>query len=186
MTKRNKTIAFTAFILSFLLSILLIWRISGKSAANTASELPAEARNALQAYLHCDSPGALADCILPSSAAAEAKNGKGIAGDYSFFFSSAVLRDETILTCSRLPQDQAERIGAFWSAGFSMQGFSADFTAEDGYDVLVSACCSVQDESDAETSFKVTRRLEILKIKQDRWIVIPSSDQDSNSIEPIL
>ena len=186
MLKQKKAITLTAVILFVLLGCLLGWQIIRKNTKSADSELPQEAADVLLAYLHCDSYESLADCILPSAAAAEAKSGKPIVGDYSFSFLSAAHRDETILECSRLPRDQAERLGDFWSAGFSLQGFSTDFTAEDGYDVLVSAICSLEDEAEEETQIKVTRRLELLKIKHDRWIVVPSADTDSAAFEPVL
>jgi hypothetical protein len=44
--------------------------------------LPEEVKNALFAYLNSDSYDALADSILPTAVAEQAKNGKGIAGNY--------------------------------------------------------------------------------------------------------
>lgn len=148
--------------------------------------MPEEAKEALLAYMKSDSFDSLADSILPTSVAEEVKNGKLIVGDYAFGFQGCSRSDEKILECSRIPKDQAERLGAFWSAGLSMQGFSADFTAEDGYDVIVSAICAIVDDIVGEQRFKFTNRLEILKIKGDRWIVVPSSDMETLKIEPVL
>lgn len=152
------------------------------------SILPDEAKEVLVAYLKSDSFDLLADSILPTSVAEEAKNGKPLVENYSFGFQPCSREDEKILECSRIPKDQAERLGAFWATGLSMQGFTADFTAEDGYDVIVSAICSLKDEDeDIEVQrFRFTNRLEILKIKDDRWIVVPSSDMEAIKIEPIL
>ena len=68
-----------------------------------------------------------------------------------------------------------------------MKGVSVDFTADEGYDTVVSAVCSLPSEG-AEPEmlrYRFTRRLELLKISNDRWIVVPSSDEAANSMEPI-
>lgn len=159
-----------------------------ESRTDTETELPEEAKNAVLAYIKSDSYESLADSILPTSAAQEAKNGKTIVGNYYFGLGpGSTCEDIQILECSRLSKDQAERTGSFWSTGFSMQGFSSEFTAEDGYEAVVSAVCSVESEdpSAGMLSFKVTARLDVLKIKDDRWIVVPTADETTNTMEPI-
>lgn len=188
MTKQKKAVILITVLLSVLCLILFGLWYKGRRAKNADTELPKEAKDAFLAYLRSDSYEAMFDSILPAAAAEEAKSGKAVIGDYSFGFLSASYEDEQILECSRLPKDQAQRIGAFWSAGFSMQGITANFTAEDGYDVTASAVCVIKDDEFGETEeqrLKITRRLTLLKIKNDRWIVIPSSDSDTNSYEPI-
>ena len=161
-------------------------KTSGSS--NTAGAvLPEEANDALIAYLRSDSYDSLVDSILPTSAAEEAKHGKILIGNYFFGFETIACEDAKILECSRLPEDQTQKLAAFWATGFSVKGLSADFTAEDGYDTVVTAVCSVpSDGADTETiRYRFTRRLELLKIKNDRWIVVPSSDTTTNNMEPI-
>ena len=158
---------------------------------NADSELPKEAKEALLAYLSCDTYEKLADSILPTSAAEEAKNGKPIIGNYYFGFgptNAENVSDIKILECTRLPADQAERLGAFWSAGVNIQGFEADFTGEDGYDTVLSAVVSIDSDHEGAEIPKVrfTARLEVLKVKDDRWIVIPSSDTETNGMEPVV
>ena len=152
------------------------------------AELPEEAKEVLLAYVNCDSDEALAECIFPTYASEEVKNGKPIVGKHYFGFGPPCkCEDVTILECSKMPKDQAERLAAFLSAGFSMQGFTADFTSEEGYDIVVSAVSSVEfdDGLTDKVSFKITNRLGVLKIKDDRWIVAPYYDDEINTMEPI-
>lgn len=154
----------------------------------TKTTLPEEAKDAVFAYMKSDSYEALADSILPTSAAEEAKNGKTIVGYYYFGLGpGSSCEDMKFLECSRLSKDKAERLGSFWSTGFNMQGFSTEFTAEDGYEIVVSAVCSVEseDKNAEKLSFKVTAGLDVLKIKGDRWIIVPSADEKTNTMEPI-
>ena len=157
------------------------------SSNTSAAVLPEEANDALLAYLRSDSYDSLVDSILPASAAEEAKHGKILIGNYFFGFETIACEDAKISECSRLPEDQTQKLAAFWATGFSVKGLSADFTAEEGYDTVVSAVCSVpSDGADTETiRYRFTRRLELLKIKNDRWIVVPSSDTTTNNMEPI-
>ena len=147
--------------------------------------LPEEVKNALFAYLNSDSYDALADSILPTAVAEQAKNGKGIAGNYYFGIGPCTCENVNISQCSRMTKDRAERLAAFWATGFSMQGFDADFTAEDGYDVVVSAdALSVFNDTDTEIpSLSFTRWLSILKIEGDRWIVVPAADSPTDETE---
>lgn len=161
---------------------------NGGSMDITESILPEDAKDALLAYINSDSYESLADSILPTAAAQEAKNGKAIVGNYYFWgFGPCSCENVTISECSRMPKDRAERLGIFWSAGFSMQGFSCDFTAEDSYETVVSAdCVSVYNDKDTQIpGFRCTQRLAVLKIKDDRWIVVPYSDETTNKMEPI-
>ena len=147
--------------------------------------LPEEVKNALFAYLNSDSYDALADSILPTAVAEQAKNGKGIAGNYYFGIGPCTCENVNISQCSRMTKDRAERLAAFWATGFSLQGFDADFTAEDGYDVVVSAdALSVFNDTDTEIpSLSFTRWLSILKIEGDRWIVVPAADSPTDETE---
>ena len=147
--------------------------------------LPEEVKNALFAYLNSDSYDALADSILPTAVAEQTKNGKGIAGNYYFGVGPCTCENVNISQCSRMTKDRAERLAAFWATGFTMQGFDADFTAEDGYDVVVSAdALSVVNGTDTEIpSLSFTRWLSILKIKGDRWIVVPAADSPTDETE---
>ena len=147
--------------------------------------LPEEVKNALFAYLNSDSYDALADSILPTAVAEQAKNGKGIAGNYYFGIGPCTCENVNISQCSRMTKDRAEKLAAFWATGFSMQGFDADFTAEDGYDVVVSAdALSVFNDTDTEIpSLSFTRWLSILKIEGDRWIVVPAADSPTDETE---
>ena len=147
--------------------------------------LPEEVKNALFAYLNSDSYDALADSILPTAVAEQAKNGKGIAGNYYFGIGPCTCENVNISQCSRMTKDRAERLAAFWATGFSMQGFDADFTAEDGYDVVVSAdALSVFNDTDTEIpSLSFTRWLSILKIEGDRWIVVPAAGSPKDETE---
>ena len=147
--------------------------------------LPEEVKNALFAYLNSDSYDALADSILPTAVAEQAKNGKGIAGNYYFGIGPCTCENVNISQCSRMTKDRAERLAAFWATGFSMQGFDADFTAEDGYDVVVSAdALSVFNDTDTEIpSLSFTRWLSILKIESDRWIVVPAAGSPTDETE---
>ena len=151
------------------------------------SELPEEAHQALLAYLNSDSYEELADSILPTAAAQEAKNGKNIVGYYYFGYGPTGCEEVTdinISECSRLPKDRAEFLGSFWSAGFAMQGFTSEFEAEDGYEVVVSAVCTIKSDEDIDIpGSEITSRLEILKIKDDRWIVVPSTDTQTQFLE---
>ncbi len=148
---------------------------------NINSVLPEEAKETLSAYINSKSSDSLLDCILPTSVATEVKTGKSLLGDYSFGFMGATCEDEKVLECFAMPQEQYERIGAFWATGLSIQGLSADFTVCEGYDVMASAVCSIEDNR-----FKITKRLAVLNVKNDRWIIIPSSDMESTKIEPIF
>ena len=147
--------------------------------------LPEEVKNALFAYLNSDSYDALADSILPTAVAEQAKNGKGIAGNYYFGIGPCTCENVNISQCSRMTKDRAERLAAFWATGFSMQGFDADFTAEDGYDVVVSAdALSVFNDTDTEIpSLSFTRWLSIIKIEGDRWIVVPAAGSPTDETE---
>ena len=147
--------------------------------------LPEEVKNALFAYLNSDSYDALAESILPTAVAEQAKNGKGIAGNYYFGIGPCICENVNISQCSRMTKDRAERLAAFWATGFSLQGFDADFTAEDGYDVVVSAdALSVFNDTDTEIpSLSFTRWLSILKIEGDRWIVVPAADSPTDETE---
>ena len=147
--------------------------------------LPEEVKNALFAYLNSDSYDALADSILPTAVAEQAKNGKGIAGNYYFGIGPCTCENVNISQCSRMTKDRAERLAAFWATGFSMQGFDADFTAVDGYDVVVSAdALSVFNDTDTEIqSLSFTRWLSILKIEGDRWIVVPAAGSPTDETE---
>ena len=147
--------------------------------------LPEEVKNALFAYLNSDSYDALADSILPTAVAEQAKNGKGIAGNYYFGIGPCICENVNISQCSRMTKDRAERLAAFWATGFSMQGFDADFTAEDGYDVVVSAdALSVFNDTGTEIpSLSFTRWLSILKIEGDRWIVVPAAGSPTDETE---
>ena len=158
-----------------------------ESGTDTETELPEEAKNAVLAYVKSDSYESLVDSILPTSAAEKVKNGKITIGNYFFGFETFPCEDAKILECTKMPEDRAQRLAAFWATGFSMKGVSVDFTADEGYDTVVSAVCSLPSEG-AEPEmlrYRFTRRLELLKISNDRWIVVPSSDEAANSMEPI-
>lgn len=148
------------------------------------SVLPIGAKEAVSAYINCKSYDALLDIILPTAAANESRAGNPLVGDYSFGFMGATCEDEQVLECSAMSQEQAAKIGAFWATGLSLQGISADFTVCEGFDVLVSAVCSIEDEFDIEEhKIKVTRRLAVLNVENDRWIIIPSADEESTKWE---
>ena len=155
------------------------------SSSSAEVTLPEEVKNALFAYLNSDSYDALADSILPTAVAEQAKNGKGIAGNYYFGIGPCTCENVNISQCSRMTKDRAERLAAFWATGFSMQGFDADFTAEDGYDVVVSAdALSVFNDTDTEIpSLSFTRWLSIIKIEGDRWIVVPAAGSPTDETE---
>ncbi|MDD6824970.1 MAG: hypothetical protein PUE12_02445 [Oscillospiraceae bacterium] len=152
---------------------------------NLNSILPIEANEVLSAYINCKSSDSLLDCILPTAVANEVRTGKSLLGNYSFGFLGATCEDAKVLECTTMSQEQAESIGAFWATGLSMQGLSADFTVCEGFDVVVSAVCLIEDDID-EYKFKITRRLTVLNVENDRWIIFPSSDMESTQMEPIF
>lgn len=151
---------------------------------NTKAVLPEEAKNALLVYLKCDSIETLSDSILPSSVADEMKNGTLQQGNYFFAgFPFGRYTDEEISECTRMPKQRAENLAAFWAKGVSMQGVLVDFTAEEGYDVVASA---IYELNNVETiKIRVTRRLNILKIIDDHWIIIPTVDMETDKTERI-
>lgn len=152
---------------------------------NTKVVLPEEAENALLEYLKCDSIETLSDSILPSSVADEMKNGTLQQGNYFFAgFPCGSYNDEEISECTRMPKQQAENLAAFWAGGVSIQGVSVDFTAEEGYDVVASATYEFKDNVET-IKIRVTKRLNILKIIDDRWIIIPTADMETNKMEII-
>ncbi len=158
--------------------------LSGYDAdANTV--LPEEAEHALHEYLKCDSTASLANSLYPSSVAEEMKNGNVPLGNYFFAgFPCSAYEDVEILECTRRLQDEVRNLAAFWAMGASLLGVSADFSAEDGYDVVVSAICTVDGEVET-MMLRVTNRLTILKITNDRWIIVPSSDVETYNVEII-
>lgn len=147
------------------------------------SVLPKEAEHALFAYLKCDSADALLDSIYPSSVAKEMKNGSIQTGNYFFGgFPCDTYEDAEILECTRRSQNEVQNLAAFWAMGASLQGVSADFTAEEGYDVVVKATFTIDGEIESMT-LRVTNKLTMLKIIDDRWIIVPSADTETYEIE---
>lgn len=161
------------------------------SMNTTNTILPKEAENALYEYLKCDSIDALSDSILPSSVAEEMKNGNMIQGNYFFAgFPYGTYEDLKISECTQLTKEEADRIATFWAMGVSVQGVSADFTAEEGYNVIVSANYTLSNETEEDDELsamkiRMTNRLFILNIINDRWIIVPSSDMDVIRMEVI-
>ena len=157
--------------------------------SDAGSTLPEDAKNALYAYMKCDSYDSLMDCLLPTSAAEKAKKEKSVIGNYYFGFGpGSSCEDITITECSDIPKDNAERLGEFLSRAFSLQGITDDFTVQYGYETEVSAICSVGSDgyTDSEIpGLDFTRRLYLLKIKNDRWIVAPYIVSQTNNMEPI-
>ena len=159
------------------------------------SNLPEEAKSALTAYIKCKTRDSVWDCILPPAAANEIKTGKSVLGEYSFGFLPASYDDIRVLECEAISREQAERLADFWAAGFSFQGIAAVFASEEGFTVVVSVICTVndadEDEDDVEDSehprLRFTNRIMLLKIKDDRenrWVVIPSADMDAKKLNP--
>lgn len=147
--------------------------------------LPKEAENAILDYLKCDSIDSLSDSVYPSSVAEEMKKGNLLQGNYFFAgFPCGAYENEEISECTRLTPDIAQYLAAFWAMGASLQGVPADFSAEDGYDVVVSATFTLDGEME-EMTLRVTRRLTTLKIIDDRWIIIPPSDTEAYNMEII-
>lgn len=156
--------------------------ITDNTFVNTSdSALPEEAEKALLDYLKCDSYEALADSIYPSSIAEEMKNDNLVQGNYFFaLYPSDSYEDLEISECIRRTKEEAENLAAFWAMGVSLQGVSADFSAEEGCDVVASATYTIYGEMET-MKIRFTNRLTILKIINDRWIIIPSSDMETNS-----
>lgn len=155
------------------------------SMNTTYTIFPKEAENALYEYLKCDSIDTLSDSLFPSSVAGEMKNGNIIQGNYFFAgFPSSKYEDAEISECTQITKQKAENLAAFWSLGASLQGISADFSAEEGYEVVVSATYTLEDSIE-NMKFRVTNRLDILKIINDRWIIVPSSDMETHNMEII-
>lgn len=152
---------------------------------NTNTSLPKEAENALFEYLKCDSFDSLADSIYPSSVSEEMKNSNVQLGNYFFGgFPFGTHEDIEILECTRRSLSEVQNLAAFWAMGASLQGVTADFSAEDGYDVIVAATLMVEGEME-DLTLRVTEKLTILKIIDDRWIVVPSSDTETYNVEVI-
>jgi len=153
--------------------------------AHTLTALPKDAEIALLEYLKCDSVETLSDCILPSSVADEMKQGKLQQANYYFAgFPCAAYTDVKISECSLMPLKLAKHYAEFLAESVSMQGVPADFTAEKGYDVVISA--TYQFEYETETiKFRVTNRVLVVKIVDDRWIVMTTADSETNKMERI-
>lgn len=142
---------------------------------NLSSLLPIEANKVLSAYINCKSPDSLLDCILPTAVANQARTENPLLGDFSFGFLGATCEDEKVLECTTIPREQAENIGEFWALALSMQGFLTDFTVCEGFDVVASAVFTIEDDFQ-KIKVKVTRRLFVLNVENDRWIIYSAVD----------
>lgn len=146
--------------------------------------LPKEAEIALLEHLKCDSIDALADSVLPSSVAGEMKNGKLEQANYFFAgFPFNSYTDEEILECTLMPKEQAANVAEFLAKAVSLQGVPANFKAEEGFDVVVSA--TFQMDTEDGIKLRATKRIIILKIIDDRWIVFPTADLETGKLEII-
>ncbi len=153
--------------------------------AHTQTTLPKDAEIALLEYLKCDSIETLSDCILPTSVADEMKQGKLQQANYYFAgFPYDAYTDVKISGCSLMSLKLVKHYAEFLAESVSMQGVPADFTAEKGYDVIVSA--TYQFEHEAETiKFRATNRVFVMKIVDDRWIIMTAADPETNKMERI-
>ena len=152
---------------------------------HTQTVLSKDAEIALLEYLKCDSVETLSDSILPSSVADEMKKGKLQQANYYFAgFPCGAYADVKISECSLMPLKLAKRYAEFLAEGVSIQGVPAYFTAEKGYNVVVSATYQIEYETET-IKFRATNRVLILKIVDDRWIIMTTADSGTNKMERI-
>ena len=59
-------------------------------------------------------------------------------------------------------------------------GVDADFSADDGYDIVIKSICTLE-----EYKFLVQERYMVLHIADDEWILLNSSDENTNTLEMI-
>lgn len=151
--------------------------------SETASGLPADAERALWEYMRCDSMEKLADYILPSAAAEEMKSGKLTQGNYFFSgFPCADYTDGVIQSCEKMTKQEVNRMAAFLTASIAMQGSSAEIDADAGYYAVAAATYAVAGEMET-VKIRVTRKVMLLHVPDDRWIFMPTAEDDSNRTE---
>ena len=101
----------------------------------------------------------------------------------NYFFGGCPFTEHTdteITECTRIPESQAEKLSSFLVLSCAAMGVDADFSADDGYDIVIKSICTLE-----EYKFLVQERYMVLHIADDEWILLNSSDENTNTLEMI-
>lgn len=144
----------------------------------SAEKLPDDAEKAVIRYIQSSDYDELFGSVFPMSIHDEIIS-KSPAANY--FFGGAPFSEHSdveITECSHMSKTQSKKIGEFLSLACQMMNVNADFTADDGYDTVITAVCTIE-----EYKLRVTSRVSVLHIDGEDWIVFPSSDMQTNNME---